>query len=232
MQVLIDPNVRLLKALIQELKLPLLQIARQSELARLQTDPAALKQIEATADAAMKLIDSYALSAQALLGQQTMALEPVSVSAALYDTAQYLRKMGTLYECTIDVRVKGKVGLVMANPIGLQAALTSLAYSLISTPGRTRNKRIVLTAEKTAEGIATGVASSGLHLPKDTLSRARKLYGQARQPLAQASHSQGAGIYVADILMQAMTAELRVAGGRGRSGFVATMLPSQQLAFL
>ncbi len=226
-----DQNVRLLRALAEELKLPLLQIARGSELARISNQPEQLKDIEVTADAALRLIDSYLFSTQVLVGQQSLSLEPVSVAASMYDTAQYLRNMSKLYDCDIDVSVSGKCGLAMAHPTGLQAALTSLAYSIINT-STGKKPRILLTAKKTTEGILAGVVATNSDITKDALSIARKLYGDARRPMAGFTHNNGAGIYVADALFAAMASELKVSSGRGKAGFIATLLPSQQLVLL
>jgi hypothetical protein len=228
----IHPHARLLRALAQELRLPFLQIARKSELMRLTQDKAGLKDIEITADAALKLIDSYLFSTQLLLGQQQLELQPVSVSATMYDTAQYLHKMAKLYDRTIDIRVKGKCGLVMAHPQGLQAAFTSLAYTFINTASTAKKQRIVLTAQKTPEGVAAGVIATNVGLSKDTLSNARDLYGEARQPMAEVTHTTGAGIYVADMLFSAMAATMQVSKQYSASGLIATLLPSQQLSLL
>ncbi len=227
----VDRNVRLLRALAEELRLPLMQIARTSELAQTDnsTNAKYLSTIETTADAALRLIDSYLFSTQVLLGQQQLDLQPVSVSATIYDTAQYLRNMAKLYDCDIDIRIGGKAGLVMAHPEGLQAALTSLAYSMINAGGK--KQRVVLLAQKTKHGVTTGVMTTNKHMPKDSLQQARRLFGVARRPM-QNAHNNGAGIYLADYLFDAMSTTMKVSKQKTSSGLVAILLPSQQLALL
>lgn len=228
-----ESQSRLLRSLAEELKLPLMQIARSAELALLSGDLKAIQHAEVLADTALRLIDSYVLSTQTMLGQQILHLEPVSVSATMYDTAQYLNKVAKLYDCSIDLTISGKCGLVMAHPAGLQAALTSLAYSFINALGSSNKKsKIVLTAHKTKQGIITGVQTSDQELSANLMKQAKKLYGVARQPMADLTHSSGAGIMVANSLFDAMATNLRVVKTKANTGLAATLLPSQQLALL
>jgi K+-sensing histidine kinase KdpD len=228
-------DARLFRALIEDLRTPLLQIARQSELARLAPDKAknfdAAKQIETTADAALKMIDSYLFSARVLLGQQSLALEPVSVSATLQDTAQYMHDIAKLYDYRIEVVSSPRSGLVMANPNALQAALISLAYACIGGIA-SEHSRLILASQKTKQGITAGVMIGGKKISKAALHSARQTYGAVRQPLPKHSHTNSAGIYVADSLFAAMQSELKTKSLHGASGFVATLLPSYQLALL
>jgi hypothetical protein len=227
-----DHSVRLMRALAEELRLPLLQIARKSELTRLGVDPSSLKEIETTADTALKLIDGYLLSTQLLLGQQKLDLEPVSLGAAMYDTAQYLRNMAKLYGCDIDIDVSAKSGLAMAHPKGLQAALTSLAYAFISANVASKKHQVILCAHKTTYGIMAGVLTTDTTLPKNSLQNARQLFGTVRRPMPALTHNNGAGIYVADHLFAAMNAKLKVTSQKTAAGLTALLLPSQQLALL
>lgn len=224
-------DVRLLRSMAEELRLPLLQIARQAELANMGTVDGQpnIRVIEATSEAAIRLVDSYLFSTQVLLGQQSLPLEPTSVTATMYDTSQYLHKLAKIYDCDIDVAVRGKCGLVMANAKGLQAALTSLAYAFIGSSMRSGKQRIVLTATRQGQGIRAGVMTNA-SIEKTTLSKARMLYGKAHQPASSVTHKSGAGIYVADALFKSMESELQVVQQKSRSGLMATMLPSYQTA--
>jgi len=130
----VTDNLRLARALAEELKLPLIQIARKGELARMTADPAQVKDIETTADGALKLIESYLFSTRVLMNQQRLELEPVSVGSTMYDIAQYLSGHAKMYNCDLDIDVKSSIGLAMAHPEALKSVLTSLAFTLISTP--------------------------------------------------------------------------------------------------
>ncbi len=65
-QVQVDPNIKLLYSLVEELKLPFMQVARSAEFGRLMNDRDQYRRIEITAEAAIKLLDSYVLSSQTL----------------------------------------------------------------------------------------------------------------------------------------------------------------------
>lgn len=232
-----DSQSRLLRTLAEELKMPLMQIARAAELARTSGDTRQIEQAEVLADMSLKLLDSYVLSTQTMIGQQTLHLEPVSLSATLYDTAQYLYKLAKLYDCEVDLSVSGRFGLVMAHPAGLQAAMLSLGYSFINAisgldAGKKHTAEITLVAKRNARGIATGIQTTNQELGSVFLQQAKQLYGVARQPMAELTHASGAGVLVANSLFDAMASELKVVKTRKSSGLVATLLPSQQLALL
>jgi hypothetical protein len=228
-----DAQSRLLRTLAEELKLPLIQIARATELARLSGSAKDLEQTEVLADTALRLLDSYVLSTQTMLGQQTLNLQPVSLGATLYDTAHYLHKLAGLYNCEIELSVTSKSGLVMAHPAALQAAFTSLGYSFINALGEPKERnRIVLTAQRGKHGIIAGIQTDNSVIGGKVLQQAKELYGVAHQPLADLTHSSGAGIMVASSLFEAMATQLKAVKGRSGSGLVVTLLPSQQLALL
>lgn len=210
-----------------------MQIARSVELAKLANKPVDSTQLEVTADAALRLLDSYVLSTQAMLSQRQLILEPVSVTATLYDASQYLYKLGRLYNCELELNASSKLGLAMAHPEGLQAAITSLGYSFIQAiAGDGKPEKLQLIARTDKEGVRIGVLTESAQLGGSMLRQARSLYGQVRQPLAEFTHNTAAGIFVADSLFDQMSTQLRVVRGRKTSGLVATLLPSQQLALL
>jgi hypothetical protein len=90
------PDQRLLRALAEQLKLPLLQIARQAELA-VNHDNIYLNSINSIAEMSLRLIDGFLLSAENY-GQEVLPLEPVSVSSLLYDTAQMLQPLAKQHD--------------------------------------------------------------------------------------------------------------------------------------
>jgi len=127
----IDPNARLLYALAEELKLPFIQVARNAELGRITKSVDHYKNIETTADAAVKLLDSYVLSTQTLIHQVPLELSPMPVTSVLYEVGQQLDRLTKLYNTKVDIVVEGKCGLVMAHKEALFAAISSLAYTFI-----------------------------------------------------------------------------------------------------
>lgn len=228
----VDSGSDLLRALADELKLPLMQIARTAELTETNTEhQQELHIIETTASNALRLIDGYMLST-ALSRQTQLDLVPLSVTATLYDVAQDLYKLSKLYDTTIDIKVKGGVGQVMANGPALRAGLDSLAYTLLSGGISGRKQTITLIAKHTKSGILAGVLGSHAFITADDLQSARVLYGRARQPAGGITQNSGVGLYIADNLFSAMETTLRVIKSGRDSGLAANLTLSRQLALL
>jgi hypothetical protein len=223
---------QLLLSVAEELKLPLLQIARQAELATLADNAAGLKQIQTTADMALRLVDNYVLGARLALEEQyRFEMEPVSVSSVLYDTGQQLSSMAKMYGIELELNVGGRFGPVMAHRQGLQSALISLGHALIEALPAIGDKhqRLQLAAHRCRYGIVTGVYSDVEQLTTDALRQGKRLNGHARQPLATLTHTSGAGVFVADAILQAMDSELTVSRHHKLYGLGAVLKPNPQL---
>lgn len=222
----------LLLSLAEQLKLPLLQIARQAELEQLQPTGQAIPSIQVVADSALKLLDSYVLGVH--MATQEAGLfesEPVSISSVLYDAAAELAPLAKAYDVTIDLRVDGRYGPVTANRRGLQAALTSLGFALIEAlPAlETSQLRLQLSAHRCRYGIVAGLYSDAQELSTEALRQGRRLYGRARQPITTLAPGSAAGIFVADALLHGMNSELTVSKHHKLYGLGAVLQPNPQM---
>lgn len=228
-----DLSQQLLLSLAEQLKLPLLQIARQAELANLQTDTAAvMPTIRTTADSALRLLDNYIMGVRlAAEPVELFATEPVSVSSVLYDVGNELAPMAKAYGVSLDLALDGKFGPVMAHRQGLQSALTSLGYALVEAlpAAESPQLRLQLSAHRCRYGIVAGLYCDLAQLSTDTLRQGRKLYGRARQPLTQLSAASGSGIFVADAILRAMQTQLTVSRHHHLHGLGAVLQPNPQL---
>lgn len=222
---------RLLRALAEQLKLPLMQIAREAELAQITKAPHSLKTITYTADMALRLIDSYLLSVQ-LESLPVLDIEPVSVSAVLQDTAQQLNELAKQYNCDLQVDLKGRYQPVMAHKQSLEAAYASLGYAFIeAVPHDEKKHVVVLGAHHSRHGLIAGVYGTGT-VSADTFKRGKALFGTAKQALPKLSSTSGAGIFVANSLLTQIESPLHVSRHNNLTGLAATLLPSQQLALV
>jgi hypothetical protein len=222
---------QLLLGLAEQLKLPLLQIARRAELSTFGQD-VDLAAIQATADSALRLIDSYVLGVRlAEEGQQALVLEPVSVSSVLYDTAEQLSSVAKFYGVTLELNIHGKYGPVLANRQGLQSALTSLGMALIESLPALDSPSLTLElgAHRTRYGIVAGLYSDTEALTTESLRRGRQLAGKSRQPLVGMSHGSGAGVFVADAILQAMQLRLQTTRHRRMYGLGAVLQANNQM---
>lgn len=225
-------NDRLLQALAQELKLPLLQIARQAELSAAgQADPTTLKEIELSATQALWFVDSYILSQQ-LSQQAHLELEPVAVSAALQEAAHVLDGLAKQHNCSLELQLSGRFAPVMAHRLGLQTALIGLGSTLITAAQNEQKPRLILAAHRTHNGVVAGIFSQTDGLSRAIYERGRALYGKARQPLQEFTPQAGAGVFVADALFGSMDSHLRVAKHNKLTGLAATLQPSRQLSLI
>lgn len=225
----------LLLSITEQLKLPLLHIARQAELADFNPADVSLQSIQRTADSALQLLDNYILGVQ--LASQRVdipTVEPVSVSSVLYDTSEQLRPMANAYGVKLDLEIDGKYGPVMTHRLGLQAALVSLGYALVEAlPAHDMPQmRLRLSAHRCRYGIVAGLYCEGEQIAAQTLRHGRQLYGRARQPLGSISHTSSAGVFVADAILHAMQSQLTVSHHRHMYGLGTVLLLSSQLQLL
>ena len=202
----------LVLALMEQLKMPLLQIAHHAELAH----EHALNEVGITAERALSLVDNYLLAVR--LNQQELQFEPVSVSSVLYDVAHQLTPMAKQYNCDLELRLDGKYQPVMSHKAGLHAALVTLGQSFIEAEPALR-PTVVLAGYKSRRGITTGLFTESGQTPKLGIS--------PKLPSAV-----DANIYVADSIFQAMAAKLYAAKHRKLNGLAVTLMPSTQLQII
>jgi hypothetical protein len=225
---------QLLLSVAEQLKLPLLQIARQAELAQLDKK-ANIHEIQATADSALRLIDSYLLGMRlSIENRQELMLEPVSIASVLYDTGQELDALAKFYGVQLELNVAGKFGPVMANRKALQAALTSMGMALIEALPALESPqlRLQLATHRCRYGIVAGLYSDTETLTTEALRQGRQLHGRSRQPLVNITHTSGAGIFVADAILRAMQLHLKVSRHHRLYGLGTVLQPNNQLQFV
>jgi hypothetical protein len=212
-----------------------MNIARYAELVGRQPDAAELDTIRITADATLQLLDSYILGIQ-LAGQESESfeIEPVSVASVLYDAGNQLQPIAKAYGVELDLQIDGKYGPVMAHRRGLQAALVSLGYSLVEAlPAMEAPQlKLELSAHRCRYGIVAGLYCETEQVTTQALRLGRQLYGRARQPLGDVSHTSGAGVFVADAILQSMKSQLTVSHHRKMHGLGAVLPLNPQLQFI
>lgn len=227
---------QLFLSLAESMKLPLLQILKQAELGALVGNSADhLAQVRVNADVAIKLVDGYLLSMRLAAEEgYDFEQESVSISSVLYDTAQQLHPIAKLYGVNLELSLDGKYGPVMAHREGLQSALVTLGYALIEALPATDapQMRLELAAHRCRYGIVAGLYADVDRLTADALRQGRKLFGDTRQPLPALSHCGGAGVFVADAILSAIGARLKVSHHNRRSGLGAVLQPNPQMQLI
>ncbi len=223
----------LLLSVAEELKLPLLQIARQAEQGQL-SGQADLRLLQATADTALRLVDNYSLGVRLSLEPRQLELETVSVASVLYDSGQQLSQLAKSYGVELEMNIAGKFGPVTAHRQGLQAALVSLGAALIEAlpaldnPGK-QQLSLQLATHRSRYGIVAGLYSRTELLGREALSRGRQLQRRSRQPLVDLTYTSGAGVFVADTILKAMGLQLTASRHHRLYGLAAVLPPNNQL---
>jgi hypothetical protein len=229
----VEPTIlsqHLLLGVVEQLKQPLLQIARQAEYGRL-TGHADAETIQTSADGALQMLDSYALGVRLSLEVEQLQLAPVSVASVLYDTRAELAALAKSYGVSLELSIAGRAGPVMAHRQGLQAALVSLGTSLIEALPALESRQLTLqlATHHCRYGIVAGLYADTERLSSEALSRGRQLQGRSRQPLTGFTYNSGAGIFVADAILQAMHLRLRSSRHHRLYGLGLVLQPSSQL---
>lgn len=217
--------------LAEELKLPLLQIARLSEDAQNESSQESLEAIGLTVQSAQKLVDGLLLSLKLYTTEQPQ-LQPVGLGAVLQDTAHSLSAYAAQRNCRLQLHLGPRSPIVVADPVVLRAAMVSLGLMYIDAGSHQDQDGptvITLAAHRSRWGMVTGLYSEQSGLSTELYRRARQLFGQADRPLSQFTSGSGAGAVIADVLLQTMSSHLHVSHHQKQSGLAATLLPSQQL---
>lgn len=224
-----------LQAVAEQLKVPLTIIARQAELHQTlgMVNPADLRSMHVQATTALTLVDCYLLGLALAQKQTQLELEPVSLSSMLTSAAHDLYYLARQNNIDLEVQVAGKYEPVMANQQGLKAALVSLGYGLIESDSSEEGRRhLTLAVHRTPHGLVAGMYGDYEDLEAHEWRTALKLCGQATQPFTALCAGSGAGLFVADAILRAMTTQLRVGRRQKEAGLAATFRPSHQLALV
>lgn len=223
----------LLRSIAEQLKTPMMYIARQAELSQnAETIPSqTFGHMQSNADMALRLLDSYILGLELSEKQLHLELEPVSLSSVLYDVAHDLTPLAHQRNTDIELVLAGKYGEVMANAQGLVAAFYSLGSVLSEACAEEKSRgRLRIAAHRSTRGIVAGMYLDGTPSLQTTIHGARKLrHTFTRQPFSKLTASSGAGIFIADTILSCMDVRLRAGRFHGKHGMAATLQPSRQL---
>jgi hypothetical protein len=224
---------QLLRSVADQLKQPLTAIARQAELGQLTGDSSLvdLSAVRTHATAALTLVDCYLLGLQLVRDQASLALEPVSVSSTLVEIAHELDGFARQYGTTLELRIAGKYEPVMAHRTGLKSALLALGYALLEGYPL-KGGHLTLAVHRTPHGIVTGLYGNYEQLSAAHWRKALELHGKAPQPFSALCAGNGAGLFVAEAILQAMSTRLRVGKHQNQQGLATTLQASQQLSIV
>lgn len=223
-----------LQGLARELAEPLLYIARQAEFSaeKDRKNADALRSIEQSANGALRLIDSYLLTAQSEYGQKQLPLQTVGAGSVLYDAVHDLRSSAERYGYILEVDSRYSKP-IMTNVLALKTAIVCLGNLLMCSSAardvRVRRLRIA-TYKRDDSSCTIGILDSGsTNLAKRDMLQARKLQGRSHMALPKLDTGSGVQLALADSLAMALNAELKVIRRYKTNGFGLTVARSDQL---
>lgn len=216
----------LFAALAEQLKTPLLQIARLSEVPYSVDTSASISLISGHA---LRLVDAY-MQTQSQ-SQTKLLLEPINTSAILYDVAQSLVPFAKRFDYGIQIDLRGKGVPIMGHKYSLQTMLTLLTVSLleVGTQDDLAPKTLVLGTHPSAKGMVVGVFSNRIALSQKSLQLIRQLHGRAIQVVPSLGQAGGAGLAIADRLSEQLEAPLKAYRHNSLFGIGSLLVPSRQL---
>lgn len=231
--VITDQEERLFLSIAEQLSQTFLHIARIAETIPL-VDAVTRDQqwslVHDVAESAMLLTDSYALNARLVQHLVSPELEPVTVSALMYDAAQQLAPLAKRYGIELQLADLPRMSPVMSDRIVLQSALVSLGQVFVAAEAENEVARpLQLAAHRSRYGIVAGLYAETSELSTDAFRRSRSLYGTTRQPIARLASGPATGVFVADNLLHAVAAKLHVARYHNLTGLATTLPICNQL---
>jgi hypothetical protein len=214
----------LMLALADQLKVPLLQIARLAEL------PAqgAMDRISIISEQALRLVDGFVLAS----GQSELTLEPITTSSVLYDVGHLLAPLAKQLDYQLEIDLRGNNKPVMGHYNTLKAMLTLLGASLIEAGVEDETRNIILGTHRSAKGAVVGVFSDCVDMSQRAIYLARNLHGRASQAVPALGASGGAALAVADRLSFKLNAPLKAYRHQSLSGIGSLLVPSTQLQLI
>lgn len=216
---------KLFTALAEQLKTPLLQIARLSEAPA----KATLPKISVISEHALRLVDAYSQAASQ--AQAKLLFEPINSGSVLYDVAHTLSAFAQQNNYELRVETRAKSLPIMAHRATLNSILTMLGTSLIeaSIDQENTDRYILMGTHRSAKGTIVGAFSSQINLSQKALILTRQLHGRAPQAAPLLGQAGAAGLVIADKLSEQLSAPLRAYRHGSLSGIGSLLQPSRQL---
>lgn len=221
---------QLLSSLVNELKSPLILIARQAESEKESTKKTEFEAIQKAAEKTLQLIDSYLLMAQAEYGQRALTLEPIGVGAVIYEVATDIAPYAKARE--VDFSIDVKDAHVMANRQGLKAVLMCLSELFIEqNSDEEHRKEVRIETRRENQNVAVSVLSSELEITNKDLELARRMQGNSHLANGKMPDS-GIRLAIADVLINSLGSSLQVRQINGLKGLNFELAGSKQLQLI
>ena len=224
---------RLFLSLAEQLSQTFLQITRTTEIVRLIDKKAAdveWEKIRDVSEASMMLTEAYVMTQRLDRSMLSAELEPVTISAMLYDTAERLQPLAKRYGVELSFCDLPKLAPVLSDKLILQTALISLGQVLVIAESQNDDmKPIKLAAHRGRYGTVAGFYMENVDFTSETWRYALRQFGKIKQPLGKVTNGQITGALIADKLLKSLESKIHVARYQKLNGLAVTLPSCNQL---
>ncbi len=221
-------NSDVLDSLARELKRPLVLMSKQAELNQSAPDKKHMELIRRTAEKALRLIDSYLLTAQSEYGQQLLPVESFGIGSVIYNVAEEIRPMAK--QANIDVVLNVKDALVEANKEGVRAAIWCLSEMVLEHASSEPEKTAIeINARKSTDSVRISVLSKTIKVKNSDIKKAQRNLGGTHMALSSASSESGVRLAVAGLLGESLGTSLKAVREDNKQGLGFDLSLSSQL---
>lgn len=225
-----NENSKVFHSLVNDLKRPLVLLAREAELAEITKQKSSFKSIKNTAEHTLKLIDSYLLLAKSEYGQLVLPLESVGVGAVIYDVMQDIEYLAKRANVEVNCQING--GNVMANRSGLKATIFCLSDMALSAAQEGKRGKLLISTKQVDKNIRISILSDSMEVKNSDIKRASKHQGKAHRAFNNVSSDSGVRLALAEALSSALGSHLTAAKSKNLQGIGFDLLKSQQLSLV
>ncbi len=221
-------NSEVFDSLVRELKRPLILMSKQAELNQSAPDKEHMELIRRTAEKALRLIDSYLLTAQSEYGQQLLPVESFGIGSVIYNVAEEIRPIAE--KANIDVVLNINDALVETNKEGLRAAIWCLSEMALDQASSEQEKAsIEINARKTADNVRISVLTKAMKVKNSDIRKAQKNFGKTHMALSSSSSESGIRLAVAGLLGESLGTSLKAVKEKNTQGLGFNLSLSSQL---
>ncbi len=225
----LDSNLH--RAVAEDLKVPLIRILALLEYNKI-SNCSDTGEIELISEAALKMVDSYALSAQLCNSQASLLYEPVAMKSVIYDCQSSLKGFANLQGVVTNLNIQRHTGLAVANRQIVKSIICSLAYSMLTITSVKPKQSLSYSLTKSKNKIDVGIFSSFNNFEITSLNKIRSNYGRVKQVIPEIVQGATAGIVIADKLCEKLNTKLSVSKYQDMTGLVFSLNASSQMSLV
>ncbi|MDQ3093945.1 MAG: hypothetical protein M3Q70_02085 [bacterium] len=228
-----DIDNKILAAIAEDLRAPLLKIAYTAELASFTKNINSYGEIEMTARSLLSEIDSLLLGIKHSYGQLDLHLSPMAPSAVLYEAIQRLKPLAHSRKFLLLSEPQKNHQLAMVHPTVLCHVISSLSRTLIEISSGHSKERFLnyqIAVEKQMPTLSIVTTTNAESLIKEVFSKISKTNGNLTNLIVGSDFA--SGIYVVQQLLASMNASIKPTKNSKGAGFKILLTPSTQLSIV